>query len=49
MEILLIIKLIIKSYLQFILLKKLFSQSTIYNPFRLSKRLLISIEKNSFH
>ena len=45
MEILLIIKLIIKSYLQFILLKKLFSQSTIYNSFRSRKRLLISIEK----
>ena len=45
MEILLIIKLIIKSHLQFILIKKLFSQSTIYNSFRLRKRLLISIEK----
>ena len=47
MEILLIINLIIKSYLQFILPKKLFSQSTIYNFFRLRKRLLISIEKNN--
>ena len=40
MEILLILKLIIKSYLQFIWLKKLFSQSSIYNSFRLRKKTL---------
>ena len=34
METLLITKLTIKSYLQFISLKKLFSQNTIYNSFR---------------
>ena len=33
METLLITKLTIKSYLQFISLKKLFSQNTIYNSF----------------
>ena len=43
--ILLITKLTIKSYLKLISLKKLFSQSTIYNSFRLKKRHLISIEK----
>ena len=42
---LLITKLTIKSYLKLISLKKLFSQSTIYNSFRLKKRRLISIEK----
>ena len=40
-----ITKLTIKSYLQFISLKKLFSQNTIYNSFRLKKTHLISIEK----
>ena len=46
METLLITKLTIKSYLQYISLKKLFSQNTIYNSFRLKKkRHLISIEK----
>ena len=40
-----ITKLTIKSYLQFISLKKLFSQNTIYNSFRLKKKHLISIEK----
>ena len=42
---LLITKLTIKSDLQFISLtnKQLFSQSTIYNSFRLKKRNLISI------
>ena len=39
-----ITKLTIKSYLQFISLKKLFSQNTIYNSFRLKKKHLISIE-----
>ena len=45
METLLITKLTIKSDLQFISLtnKQLFSQSTIYNSFRLKKRNLISI------
>ena len=43
--ILLITKLTIKSYLKLISLKKLFSQSTIYNSFWLKKRHLISIEK----
>ena len=47
METLLITKLTTKSYLQFISLKKLYSQNTIYNSFRLKKkkRHLISIEK----
>ena len=46
METSLITKLTIKSYLQYISLKKLFSQNTIYNSFRLKKkRHLISIEK----
>ena len=45
-NLLLITKLTIKSYLQLISLKKLFSQSTIYIiSFRLKKRHLISIEK----
>ena len=45
METLLITKLTIKSDLQYISLtnKQLFSQSTIYNSFRLKKRNLISI------
>ena len=45
METLLITKLTIKSDLQFISLtnKQLFSQSIIYNSFRLKKRNLISI------
>ena len=45
METLLITKLTIKSDLQFISLtnKQLFSQSTIYNSFRLKKRNSISI------
>ena len=42
---LLMTKLTIKSYLQFISLKKIFSQNTIYNSFRLKKNHLISIEK----
>ena len=42
----LITNLTIKSYLQLISLKKLFSQSNVYNSFRLKKeRHLISIEK----
>ena len=45
-NLLLITKLTIKSYLQLISLKKLFSQSTIYIiSFWLKKRHLISIEK----
>ena len=45
-NLLLMTKLTIKSYLQLISLKKLFSQSTIYIiSFRLKKRHLISIEK----
>ena len=40
-----IIKLTIKCYLQFISLKKLFSQNTIYNSFGLKKKHLIFIEK----
>ena len=45
METLLITKLTIKSHLQYISLKKLFSQNTIYNSFRLKKKDLIAIEK----
>ena len=46
-NLLLITKLTIKSYLQLISLKKLFSQNTYYlhYSFRLKKRHLISIEK----
>ena len=45
MEALLPIKLTIKSYVQFISLKKLFSQSTIYNSFRLKKKTQFRLKK----
>ena len=45
METLLITKLTIKSYLQIILLKKLYSQNNIYNNFINWKELFLSIKK----
>ena len=45
METLLITKLTIKSYLQFISLKKLFSLNAIYNSFQLNKDTSFSLKK----
>ena len=42
MKTLLIAELTIKSYLQFISLKKLFSQDTIYNSFRIKKKKTVN-------
>ena len=47
METLLITKLTIKSYLQIIWLKKLYSQNTIYNNFINRKELFLSIKKKN--
>ena len=48
METLLITKLTIKSYLQIILLKKLYGQNTIYNNFFINrKELLLLIKKKN--
>ena len=49
METLLITKLTIKSYLQIISLKKLYSQNNIYNNFINLKELFLSIKKKTLN